>query len=177
MTWADFGHLRSKVIYCIFILLKLQHWNISGNVYTSMLCCVLLWLGADRRWTGSALDQIMACRLDGTKPLSEPMLTYCQLDPKEHISMKFYLKFKYFHMRKCIWTCDLQNGSHFVQGRWVNPNFSGLPLWHWGNPMSWAVSMMVFLLSVLSVIWLNFITHWGLMIFVINTVCSLNLTL
>ena len=38
----------------------------------------------------------MACRLDGDKLLSEPMLTYCQLDPKEHISMKFCLKFKYF---------------------------------------------------------------------------------
>ena len=30
-----------------------------------------------RRWTGSALVQIMACRLVGTKPLSEPMLEYC----------------------------------------------------------------------------------------------------
>ena len=59
-------------------------------------------------WNGSALViQIMACRLNGrpahgAKPLSEPVLTYCQLDPKEHISMKFYLKFKYFHSRKCV---------------------------------------------------------------------------
>ena len=30
-----------------------------------------------RRSTGSALVQIMACRLDGTKPLSELMLEYC----------------------------------------------------------------------------------------------------
>ena len=30
-----------------------------------------------RRWTGSSLVQIMACRLFGTKPLSEPMLEYC----------------------------------------------------------------------------------------------------
>ena len=58
----------------------------------------------------------MACRRIGAKPLSKPMLTYCQLDPKEHISMKFNLKFKYFHSRKCVWTCRLQNGSHFVQG-------------------------------------------------------------
>ena len=28
------------------------------------------------------------------------MLKYCQLDPKEHISMKFNLKFKYFQSRK-----------------------------------------------------------------------------
>ena len=33
------------------------------------------------QWTGSALVQVMACRLFGAKPLSEPMLPYCQLDP------------------------------------------------------------------------------------------------
>ena len=35
----------------------------------------------------------MASRLFGATPLSEPMLPYCQLDPKEHFSVKFYLKF------------------------------------------------------------------------------------
>ena len=34
----------------------------------------------------------MACHLFGAKPLSEPMLLYCQLDHKEHISVEFYLK-------------------------------------------------------------------------------------
>ena len=34
----------------------------------------------------------MASYLFGAKPLSEPMLPYCQLDPMGHISMKFYLK-------------------------------------------------------------------------------------
>ena len=34
-----------------------------------------------RRWTGSALAQVMACPLFGAKPLPEPMLSYCQLDP------------------------------------------------------------------------------------------------
>ena len=33
-----------------------------------------------RQWIGSALVQIMACPLFGTKPLSKPMLVYCQLD-------------------------------------------------------------------------------------------------
>ena len=32
------------------------------------------------QWIGSALVQIMACRLFGAKPLSKPMLGYCQLD-------------------------------------------------------------------------------------------------
>ena len=44
----------------------------------------------------------MACYLFGTKPLSEPMLPYCQLDRKEHILVKFYVKFTSFYSRKCI---------------------------------------------------------------------------
>ena len=34
-----------------------------------------------RQWIGPALVQIMPCRLFGAKPLSKPMLDYCQLDP------------------------------------------------------------------------------------------------
>ena len=33
------------------------------------------------QWTGSALIQVMAYRLFGAKPLPEPVLTYCELDP------------------------------------------------------------------------------------------------
>ena len=38
----------------------------------------------------------MACRLSGAKPLPEPMLTYCQLDPQEQTSVKFESKYKTF---------------------------------------------------------------------------------
>ena len=34
-----------------------------------------------RQLIGSVLVQIMACRLFGAKPLSTPMLGYCQLHP------------------------------------------------------------------------------------------------
>ena len=34
-----------------------------------------------RQWIGSALVQIMACRLFSTNPLSKQMLVYCQVDP------------------------------------------------------------------------------------------------
>ena len=62
-----------------------------------------------------SLVQLMACRLFSTeKPLFEPMLPYCQLDPKEYISVKFYSKFKSSHSQKCIWKCHLENGDHFV---------------------------------------------------------------
>ena len=41
--------------------------------------------------------QVMVCRLFGTKPLPEPMFTYCRLDPQEQISVKFESKYKAFH--------------------------------------------------------------------------------
>ena len=70
------------------------------------------------QWTGYALVQVMACHLFGAKLLPEPILTYCQLDPKEkeQTSVKFKSKYKKFNPRKCIWKCRLRNGGHFVQG-------------------------------------------------------------
>ena len=86
-------------------------WTTRGFVNTSIGLSLEKFDGCV---TASALVEIMACRLFGAKPLFEPMLTYCQLDPKEHISMIFYLKFEYPHSRKCVWTCHLRNGDHFV---------------------------------------------------------------
>ena len=42
-----------------------------------------------RQLTRPSLVQIMAWCLDGAKPLSEPMLEYCQLDSKEQTSVNF----------------------------------------------------------------------------------------
>ena len=39
--------------------------------------------------TEPALVQSIACRLFGAEKLAEPMLTYCQLDPKEQTSVEF----------------------------------------------------------------------------------------
>ena len=44
---------------------------------------------------------------DGTKPLSEPMLTSCLFDYMEHITMKFDFKFRNFPSRKWITICHL----------------------------------------------------------------------
>ena len=63
----------------------------------------------------SSLDQIMAGRLFGAKPLSEPILTYCQLDLKEHISMKF----KVFIQENALQKCRLQNCLSFCLSRSV----------------------------------------------------------
>ena len=67
-----------------------------------------------RQSTRLSLVQTTACR--GAKPLSEPMLVNCQLDPQEQTSGKFELKYEDFHWRtwKCITKLRLQNGGHFV---------------------------------------------------------------
>ena len=44
--------------------------------------------------------QIMACRLFGAKPLSQPVLTYFPLDRYKHILMKLYLIIKMFLFKK-----------------------------------------------------------------------------
>ena len=50
---------------------------------------------------------------NGTKPLPEPMLAFCQLHSWEHISVKIEFE-NAFEIIVC------QSGDHFVQGRWVN---------------------------------------------------------
>ena len=49
-----------------------------------------------RQPIGSALVQIMACRLVGAKPLSKPMLVYYELDPQEQTSVIFCQHIKLF---------------------------------------------------------------------------------
>ena len=59
----------------------------------------------------------MACHLFGAKPLSKPMLGYCQLDPLEQTSVKFSPKYKTFHSQICIEKYDLRKSGHFVHGQ------------------------------------------------------------
>ena len=64
-----------------------------------------------------ALVQVKACRLFGAKPLAESVLTYCQLDSWEQISMKkFESEFYNFHSNKCIWKCCLPKWRPFCLG-------------------------------------------------------------
>ena len=79
MTWMLMTPRRKEQLFYLL--------EFAGRINSSLPSAAYL-----RRWAGSALVQIMACRLDGAKPLSELMLTYYQLDPMEHISMKFYVK-------------------------------------------------------------------------------------
>ena len=75
-----------------------------------------------------SLDKIMACCLFGIKPLSEPMLTYFQLNHNDGISMKIYLKLKKFHSIKCIWKLSSSKWQPFcltlnmLTGEWYMKN-------------------------------------------------------
>ena len=69
----------------------------------------------------SALLQVMAWCLLGTKPLPEPMLTYCQL---EQISVKC----SGFHLWKCIWKCHLQNICHLSGPRYITSDLEINPI-------------------------------------------------
>ena len=44
-----------------------------------------------RQWIGSALVQLMACRLFGAKPLPKPTLDYYQMDPQEQRCLYIFL--------------------------------------------------------------------------------------
>ena len=84
-----------------------------------------------RQWTVWALVQVMACRLFGAKPLPEPMLAYCQLDPWEQFSVKFESEFYHFHsINRSGVTLDLRTYVHLGRAcrftyavRW-----SGIPI-------------------------------------------------
>ena len=69
-----------------------------------------------RQWIGSALVQIMACRLFGAKPLSKPecwdnvnwtLRNKLQWNPNQNLKKN--------HQRKCIRKYRRRNGGHFVQ--------------------------------------------------------------
>ena len=54
----------------------------------------------------------MSCRLDGAKPLSEPMLEIVDCTLRNKLQANLKLKFAHFFSRKCIWKCFLKNGVH-----------------------------------------------------------------
>ena len=52
--------------------------------------------------------QAMDFRQFGTKPLPEPVLIYCRLDPYEHIWVEFESKYNNFYSPKYTEKCRLQ---------------------------------------------------------------------
>ena len=69
-----------------------------------------------RQWIGSALVQIMACRLFATKPLPEVMLAYWQPDSWEHTAVKFVSKYKLFFHENAYGNVVCENAAIFSRG-------------------------------------------------------------
>ena len=69
-----------------------------------------------RQWTGSALAQIMACRLFGAKPLSKPVLGYCQLQKLQWVSIQDSKLFLHENASENI-VCKI--AAILSRGRWV----------------------------------------------------------
>ena len=71
-------------------------------------------------WNGSALAQIMACCLFCVKPLPEPTLAYCQLDPQEQTSVKFSSKYKLSIHENASEKIVCEMAAILSRERWVN---------------------------------------------------------
>ena len=65
------------------------------------------------------------------------MLSYCHLDPKEHISVKLHLNFKSFHSRKCTRKCRLSNGGHFAQPQCLNSSATEAKIFGANETIPW----------------------------------------
>ena len=62
----------------------------------------------------------MACRLFGAKPLPEPMLSYCQLDPQEQISVNFDSNYEHFIDQNALENFVWEMAAILSRGRWAN---------------------------------------------------------
>ena len=72
-----------------------------------------------RQWIVSALVQIMACHLFGAKPLSKPMLGYCQWNLRNKLQWNFS-NTKLFINEMASENIVCQMTVIFSTGRWVN---------------------------------------------------------
>ena len=91
VNWCELNYHIWILSYQYNTFHSLTHWGWVTHICVSNLIVI-----------GSLVN---------TKPLSKPMPEYCYFDTKAQNSMKFLLKFIYFHSRKCI--C-MENGDHFV---------------------------------------------------------------
>ena len=93
---------------CMYIVNHLKLYKVQVNLISRVMLSPPS-ATYIRQWTGSALDQIMACRLVGAKPLSEPMMEYCQFYPQEQTSVKYQSKqafsFKKMHLKMLFGKC------------------------------------------------------------------------
>ena len=125
----SYTHVLSQASFCFQITFLWLH----NVIHTDQSCVVLLTVlnslrqgdAFRRQRIWYSLDQKMACRLFGTKALSEPELAYCQIDP---------LKQKYFS--------DLnQNTTIVIQENYENIVHKMAAILSWPRCANFSTSM------------------------------------
>ena len=109
--------MRYSVVLLYFFMNFLCYQNTDYPYGWDMGCP--LWVNSSppsaeymHQCLGSAMVQIVACRLFDAKTLSKPMPGYFQLDHYEQSSVKY----KTFHSLKCIWKFCLPKWRPFCPG-------------------------------------------------------------
>ena len=85
------------------------------------------------QWIESGLVQIMARRLFGVKPLSKPMLGYCQLDPS-HFSEILVKNRTFFIQENVFESLVCETATILFRGRWVNSIPALVQIMAWCRP-------------------------------------------
>ena len=107
-----FLNLKSLVAWSLF-----EHVVIKSSRQVLYICASKL-----------ALVQIMAWHRTGAKLWSEPVLPHCQLNPKEHISMKLYSKIRRF-IRENTLENTVCKFSLMCQSSFEWRHLESMPLW------------------------------------------------
>ena len=91
-----------------------------------------------RRRTWLSLIQLMASRMFGAKSLSEPILSYYQLSPREQTTVKFESNTKRFIHEDTLKNviCDM-SVIFFSEVGWTRTDFNGF---NWINSLNWFIS-------------------------------------
>ena len=110
----------------IFFMLSIGHyqlwnWQATFSGISSGRKTTWKWHTQNDILTGTNIrkycyGQIMACCLFGAKLSSKPVLGYCQLDPYEQISVKFYSNCKNFSFTKMHLKISSANWQPFCPG-------------------------------------------------------------
>ena len=131
MTWI---RLTLVNIMAAGALIPNRHQAISNRHVKSYM-----WMSFTHRGrvTPSLVQVIECCLLVGAKPLPEPLLTYCEWDPREQTWVKLESKYIKFRLTKCIWKNRLQNVGHFVHALMCMNKMANILQPTFGNAFSW----------------------------------------
>ena len=94
--------------------------------------------------------QIMASRLDGAKPLSEPMLEYCCLDTWDQTSVKSQSKLIRFHSKNTFETIVCEMAAILSRPQYVIRRVRKLEILNNRVSAPFAISMLVHIDQVIS---------------------------